>query len=156
MKKSNLILITLMVVAAGFFVGAWIWSNSQTLPAPPDSPSGESATSTTSSALEPKASSDGWAEVEVKPLALGSKEWSFSVTLNAHQEIDADLMKAATLADSQGDTFAPLRWEEPTPGGHHREGTLVFGAPASKPQNMTLTLKDVGGAAVRTFSWQLP
>ncbi len=144
-----------MIAAAGFFVGAWVWSNGQAAPISANVSAG-SGTATTSSSLESKASSDGWAEVEVTPFTLGSKEWSFSVTLNAHQEIDADLIKAATLADDQGDTPTPLRWEEPTLGGHHREGTLVFGTPASKSQNITLTLKDIGGAAVRTFSWQLP
>ena len=133
-----------VIAAVGFFAGAWAWSNNRT--------------TLTSSALESKANADGWTEVEVTPLALGSKEWSFSIILNAHQEIDADLMKAATLADNQGNALTPLRWEEeePTQGGHHREGTLVFSAPVSKPQDITLTLANVGGAAVRTFSWRLP
>ena len=144
MNKSNLILVVVVIAAAGFFAGAWAWSNNRTTP--------------TSSALESKTSADGWVEIEITPLALGSKEWSFSIILNAHQEIDADLMKAATLADNRGNALTPLRWEEEelTPGGHHREGALVFSAPVPKPQNITLALKDVGGAAVRTFSWRLP
>ena len=153
MKKSQLILIGLAVVSVAFFFWALNRSSVQPLQAALDT--GASQGVATSSAYEPKTSSDGWAEVEVLPLALASSEWSFQVNLNAHQEMNVDMTKAATLTDDRGDALTPLRWEEPNPGGHHQQGVLVFKAPASKPQSITLTLKDVGGAATRTFSWTL-
>lgn len=153
MKKSNIILYTLVILAAGFFL--WAWNRPASAP-PAASPVGNSAAAAaTSTALEAKTNSDGWAEVEVAPLTLASSEWDFGVALNAHQEIDADLTKAVMLTDDRGDSLTPLRWDEPNPGGHHRKGTLVFKAPSSRPANITLTMKDVGGAATRTFNWQL-
>ncbi len=152
MKKLNLILLILVIAAAGFFL--WAWNQPADQPAV-KSPENNTSTAATSSAFEAKTNSDGWAEVEALPLALASSEWSFSVTLNAHQEIDADLTKAVTLTDDRGDSLAPLRWDEPNSGGHHRKGTLVFPAPSSKPASITLTMKDVGGAALRTFTWKL-
>lgn len=153
MKKPNLILLALVIAAAGFFI--WAWNRSGSAPSATN-PSGSSAqTAATSTVLEAKTNSDGWAEVEATPLAFGSNEWSFGIALNAHQEIDADLTKEATLTDDRGDSLAPLRWDEPNPGGHHRKGTLTFPVPPSKPQSITLTMKDVGGAAQRTFTWTL-
>jgi len=152
MKKSDLILFALVIAAAGFFL--WAWNRPADQPAV-KSPGNNTSAAATSSTLEAKTSSDGWAEVEAMPLALASSEWSFGISLNAHQEIDADLAKAVTLTDDQGDSLAPLRWDEPSPGGHHRKGTLVFPAPSSKPASITLTMKDVGGAALRTFTWKL-
>lgn len=153
MRKSNLILLALVIAAAGFFI--WAWSRSGSAPPVTNSSGSSAQTVATSTSLESKTNSDGWAEVEATPLALGSNEWSFGIALNAHQEIDADLTKAATLVDDRGDTFTPLRWEEPNPGGHHRKGTLVFKAPSSALSSITLAMKDVGGVAMRKFSWQL-
>lgn len=153
MSKLNLVLIVLVIASGAFFF--WAWSHSKNQPPQALSDNSSASTATTSAGFEPKVSSDGWAEIEVTPLTLASNEWSFRVNLNAHQEMDVDLTKAATLTDDRGDTLTPVRWEEPNPGGHHRQGTLVFAAPASKPQTITLTVKDIGGAAVRMFTWQL-
>ena len=154
MKKSQLVLIALAVASIVFFFWTWSRSNSQPPQTLAKSDSVTSAASTVP-AFESKTSSDGWAEIEILPLALTPREWSFKVNLNAHQEMDVDLMKVATLTDEKGDTLAPLRWEEPNPGGHHRQGTLVFKAPPSLPESITITITNVGGAATRTFSWDL-
>lgn len=153
MKKSQLVLIGLAIVSVTFFF--WAWNRSSVQPPQAATDTGTSHSVAASSSLEAKTSSDGWAEVEVTPLSLASGEWSFKVNLNAHQEMEADLAKAATLTDDRGDRLTPLRWEDPDPSSHHREGTLVFSAPVSKPQSITLTVKDVGGAAARAFSWTL-
>lgn len=155
MKKINILIIILIAVAAGFFFWAWNQSNNQPTP----TSGGNNLTSNTaasSSAFSPIDNSFGWAEVEVLPLSLTSSEWSFGVALNAHQEIGADLTKAAILTDDRGDTLAPLRWEDPNPGEHHRKGILVFAAPSSTPKNITITMTNVGEAATRKFSWSLP
>ena len=156
MKKSNLVLIVLVLAAAGFFLWAWGRPGNQ----PPVSASGNpqqaAATAATASGFETKTDSSGWAEVEVTPLTLASSEWSFGITLNAHQEMDVDIIKAVTLTDNNGDTLMPLRWDEPNPGGHHRKGTLVFAAPPSATKNIILTMTGVGGAETRIFTWNLP
>ncbi len=155
MKKLDLIIVILVIATSGFFFWAWSQSNSQPLQASVNNGSANNAV-VTSSTFEPKTSSDGWAEVEILPLTLASSEWSFGIALNAHQEIDADLTKVVTLTDDRGDALLPLRWEEPNPGGHHRQGTIVFRAPSPTPKSITITIADVGGAATRTFSWNLP
>lgn len=137
MKKTNLILLTLVIVAVGFFL--WAWNRPAGGPIAASPLGNSTSAAAASSALEAKTSSDGWAEVEVLPLTLASSEWSFDVALNVHQEISVDLTKAATLADDRGDTLTPLRWEEPNPGGHHRKGTLVFPAPSSTPNRITIS-----------------
>ncbi len=150
MKKLNLIIAIIVAAAAGFFLWAWGQSGIRL----PRTLGNDIAT--TSFAFKPIDNSDGWAEIEVLPLNLASSEWSFGVSLSAHQETDADLTKAAILTDDKGDALLPIRWDDPNPSWHHRKGTLVFPAPPSKPRSITLTIANIGGVATRTFSWKLP
>ena len=154
MKKSNIVIVILVIAAAGFFL--WVLSRSNSQPPQTSASSGSANNAIAISfAFNPIDSSDGWAEVEVLPLTFASSEWSFGIALNAHQEIDADLIKTVTLTDDRGDTLTPLRWDEPNSGGHHRKGILVFPSPSSTPKKITIIMTGVGGAATRTFSWNL-
>ena len=58
------------------------------------------------------------------------------------------------LTDDKGNTYTPTGWDGTPPGGHHRRGVLILQAPASKPNSITLTIKDVAGTE-RTFSWNI-
>ena len=88
MKKSHIIFISLAVVSAAFFL--WAWNRSSVQPPQATTDAGVPYNAATSSALEAKTNSDGWADIEVTPSSLAPSEWSFKVILNAHQELDAN------------------------------------------------------------------
>lgn len=101
--------------------------------------------------------SEGAVEVTVKPLDLSerSKAWDFEVVLSTHSvELNEDLVKASILI-VDGKEYKPVSWEGPGPGGHHREGVLVFNAINPVSAYVELRIKDVGGIAERTFKWNL-
>ena len=49
----------------------------------------------------------------------------------------------------------PMAWEGDPPGGHHRKGVLVFKPLDPMPATITLDVREVGGVADRTFTWNL-
>lgn len=154
MKKSNLIITILVIAAAGFFLWALLRSGNQS--SAPTNVGEQGNTVATTTAFEARTNSEGGVEVEVQPLDLTSSEWIFSVGFNTHSgSLDEDLLKSVTLSDDRGDTIAPLRWEGPPPGGHHRNGTLIFPQIAPRPSSITIAIRGIGGVADRKFVWQL-
>ena len=106
--------------------------------------------------LEGKTSDEGGVKVSIQPLDIQSSEWTFGVVMDTHTgDLDANLAKSATLVGGSEKIFTPIRWEGAPPGGHHRQGTLVFQAITPRPGSITLTIKDVGGVSQRKFEWQL-
>lgn len=98
---------------------------------------------------------------------------SVSVTLSAAPEVGA-LLKAKVVLDTHsvaldgikfeeavalrlpdGTDIAPAAVEQATGSGHHREAVLVF-APLARPGDVHIVVKNVGGVAERSFSWELP
>ncbi len=156
MKKSTLILIILTAAAASFFAVVFV----------PHHPSGNAKSvvtqqlGTNSSALASQTNTDGTVQVSVQPGDLQSSEWTFAVSMNTHSgNLPQDLTQSVTLTDDKGNKIALLRWENGVPSSmpdHHKSGTFVFAAPASKPQSITLTISNISGVAIRTFSWNLP
>jgi hypothetical protein len=69
--------------------------------------------------------------------------------------LNEDLARSAVLVDDAGRSHAPRAWRGDAPGGHHRKGTLTFSPPAEMPAGVELRITGLGGAAVRTFRWQL-
>lgn len=88
-------------------------------------------------------------------LSIDSKEWKFDIVLNTHSvELDQDMTKISILVDDGGKEYNAVRWEGGEPGGHHREGVLVFNSISPVPE--FITLKIMGIALVeRNFTWQL-
>ncbi len=155
MKKSNIALIALVALAAGFFLWALLGSRAEPA-APAQNAPQEQAEVAPAAAYEAQSNSDGGIEVEVQPLDLTSSEWSFGVGLTTHEgSLDEDLAKIVSLTDDRGDAVSPLRWEGPSPGGHHRNGTLIFPQISPKPASITVIVRDVGGVSERKFTWQL-
>ncbi len=154
MKKSNTILIALILLSAAFFTWALVRSQKQ---APAIAQNGaEKNLPAATLPLEGQTNNEGGVEVSVQPQDVQSNEWTFGVAMNTHiGSLDADLVKSATLADERGNIFAPIRWDGASPGGHHRQGILTFNAIAPRPDSITLLIKDVGGVAERKFTWQL-
>lgn len=96
--------------------------------------------------------------IKVTPIELGkgAETWKFEIVLNTHSgSLDDDLLTAAYLMDDKGNTYQPTTWEGPGPGGHHREGVLVFEAVYPAPPFIELKIKNVGGISERSFKWDL-
>lgn len=96
--------------------------------------------------------------VSVTPVALGkdAELWRFAVAFDTHSgSLDDDPVAVAELADDAGGVYKPLRWEGAGPGGHHREGVLIFNAVRPLPKFIELTIRNVGGIAGRLFRWDL-
>lgn len=92
--------------------------------------------------------------IKVTPSAIDEEFWKFEVSLDAHSgSLDDDLLKAAEIVDEKGDIYSPVRWEGAGPGGHHREGILIFKAVQSAPQIIKLKINGVGGIPERVFQW---
>lgn len=94
--------------------------------------------------------------VEVTPIEFGKNVgvWKFAVVFDSHSvSLDDDPLKVATLFDDEGNSYQPTDWEGPGPGGHHREGVLVFEAINPAPPYVELKIKDVGGIPERSFKW---
>ena len=95
--------------------------------------------------------------VVVTPLDLApeSSEWKFDIGINTHSvELDQDMTKIVVLTDDQGKVYQPVGWDGAPPGGHHREGVLMFAPVTPYPQNLTLNIKDIADVQ-RSFSWIL-
>ena len=96
--------------------------------------------------------------VTVTPTLLGEKlgEWKFNVVMDTHSvELDQDMTKVVVLVDDQGKEYAPSAWEGTDPGGHHREGVLVFETISPAPISVELKIKNIGGVSERSFKWNL-
>jgi hypothetical protein len=155
MKKTNIALI-FFVIAAGIF---FAWAAFAPHPSENGTLQESQQAVTSSSSLAAQTNTDGNVQVTVQPTDLQSAEWSFSVVMNTHSvDLPKDLMQSATLTDGSGNKIASLRWVDGALSSmpdHHHSGTLVFSAPASKPQSIILVISNVGGIPTRTFSWNL-
>ena len=96
--------------------------------------------------------------IEVTPIELGPtpNQWKFKITLTTHSgNLDQDLTEIVSLTDDQNNIHSPIIWEGSGPGGHHREGILIFDAVNPVPAYVELKVKDVGGVPERSFRWSL-
>lgn len=96
--------------------------------------------------------------IKVTPLEMGqgAQQWRFTVVFDTHSgELNQDLMSVVSLSDDKRGTYQPTAWEGPGPGGHHREGVLVFAPVNPLPKYVELKIKDVGGIALRSFKWNI-
>ena len=98
---------------------------------------------------------------------------SVSVTLSAAPEVGAPLKakvvldthsvaldgikfeEAVALRMPDGTDTAPAAVEQATGSGHHRQAVLVF-PPLARPGDVRIVVKNIGGVAERSFSWELP
>jgi hypothetical protein len=120
-------------------------------------PGKEESSTNTKSKLDTKVDTQGAVTITITPLLLSSKdaEWKFDVGVNTHSiELDQDMTKVAVLVDSQGKEYRPLRWEGAGPGGHHREGLLVWKSIVPTPKSVMLKIENIE-APVRSFVWDI-
>jgi len=64
------------------------------------------------------------------------------------------LQQAVAMRAPDGTDIAPTSVEQATGGGHHREALLVF-PPSTQSGLLRIVVKNVGGVAERTFTWNL-
>ncbi len=87
---------------------------------------------------------------------LSAESWKFEIAFDTHSvELDDDIAAVTTLVDDQGVEYRPLAWEGAGPGGHHREGVLIFDPLVSQSRAFTIIIKNVGGVSERSFSWNI-
>lgn len=95
-------------------------------------------------------------KVSAKSVGQPGNPWEFAVVLDTHSaDLSDDLAQSATLTTDDGRTFKPTGWLGAPPGGHHREGVLVFDVPTPRPGVIELRIDRPGESAPRTFRWQL-
>ena len=103
-----------------------------------------------------KSDEQGSVSVKVTPQILSGAKWKFDVVFDTHSvDLNHDLMQIAELTDDKGGAYKPIAWEGGEPGGHHREGVLLFQQINPMPASVELKIKDVGGVSKRSFIWNI-
>ena len=108
--------------------------------------------------LSMKENDEGQVRVAVTPrdLSKTADAWRFEVRFNTHvTPITQDMVAVTSLSGGKGAGEQPTAWEGDPPGGHHRRGVLVFKPMNPMPATITLHIREVGGVADRTFTWNL-
>jgi hypothetical protein len=108
--------------------------------------------------LAAQSSTETGVTIKVTPKTIGPSvgHWEFSVVLDSHSaDLTDDLVQSARLTTDEGHSFEPRSWTGAAPGGHHREGILIFDAPTPRPSSIELKIVRRGESAPRTFRWQL-
>ncbi len=145
----------LAVVLSFYFVGI---PNNQELPSDNSQPLGQIIKQILPTQWETKTDDQGQVVIQATPVEIGkdAKTWKFAIVLDTHSgSLDEDMVKTSLLSDEQGNVYQPIAWEGSPPGGHHREGVLVFDALEPVPFSVELKIKGVGGVAERSFTWKI-
>jgi len=115
-------------------------------------------TSEASQKWETKTDEQSPVTVTVTPIELSqdTQTWKFQIVFDTHAgSLDDDILTTATLVDDRGNIYQPIAWDGAEPGGHHREGVVVFEAITPIPSSVELLIKNVGGVPERSFMWAL-
>lgn len=139
-----------VVMLAFIIVVGIVWFVS--LPASVKTSSAGAAASTGN--LGAQTSDENGMTVAVTPKRQGAGQWQFDVAINNHsQNVTQDMVAVSSLTDQAGIVYRPTGWNGDPPEGHHRSGTLIFSSLPTNVTSFTLTLRDLGGVAERTFRW---
>jgi hypothetical protein len=94
--------------------------------------------------------------VTLIPPATPGAPLKAKIVLDTHSVgLDGIAFERAVVMRTGGTDVSPTAVEQATGGGHHRNAVLVFPPPA-QPGPVQIVVKDVGGVAERSFSWELP
>ena len=155
--KNDVTIALLIIAGAVGIILFFVFGSDRIAPAP-NTPALSASQETAGTEYESKIDSQGIVSVAVTPLQLSAdaSEWKFDVVLDTHSgSLDEDMLTSVILTDSNGNEYRPTVWNGAPPGGHHREGVLVFRAVSPMPRSVELTVKDVGGIPERSFKWDL-
>ncbi len=138
----------ILIVVAGFIIFSRFQSQEE---------KAQEVIPTDQDVLSTQTNFEGSVTVKATPAGIpDGQQWKFKIVLDTHSdELSQDLTKIISLTDSAGNVYQPTSWDGSPPGGHHREGELVFNPISPKPKNVTLTVKNIGGIAERSFLWEL-
>ncbi len=132
--------------------------SSQTAAAPVPAANTPSAAAPASDHLT-QTNAEAMVTVAVTPLNLNDQSavtLDFDVAMNTHSvDLGYDLTQIATLSNDSGEQVQPTKWNGPTGGGHHREGTLSFPQLKQRGQTLTLILRGIAAVPERTFIWKV-
>lgn len=151
--KNN---VPLFVIGGAIIIALLITSRNNEQPVL--NPSAEPvAESSASSGYEPQTDSQGIVAVTVTPLLLSTTAsvWKFNVVLDTHSgSLDEDMLLSAVLVDDTNRVYRPTNWDGAPPGGHHREGVLIFMPGASVPKQVQLKILNIE-VPERNFTWAI-
>lgn len=98
--------------------------------------------------------------IDVEWVRADSVSLIFNVAMNTHSvDLDGyDLGELAVLRDDVGNEYQPVSWDS-APGGHHRQGRLIFPLPASMGQGQVkyveIVIEDVADIEEMVLRWEL-
>jgi len=154
MKKSIITILSLVAFIGGFII---FYQNSpadQKMKNPPK----DGQQTDNPQKWETKIDDQANVTIVVTPTDLSpqSMQWKFDIDMNTHSvELDQDPLQITTLVDDKGHVYKPISWNGAGPGGHHREGVLLFNAINPTPRLVEINIKGIGGIQERTFQWRL-
>ena len=108
--------------------------------------------------FETKTDGSSLVTISVTPLNLSEQDemWEFDVVLDTHSvELDYDMVQVATLLDNNGASYKPVEWQGDPPGGHHRQGKLIFKSIRPTPSSIKIEMSDTGTQSGEVFRWKL-
>ena len=144
--KIKLLLFLILFIAAGIFAVTKAVNKPEIV---------KTQISAKENIFSPQTNSEGDVEVEAVPkVSKDKKSWSFKIALTTHAgSLDEDLVKNSSLIDGRGNELSPIRWKGSSPGGHHREGILVFPPFSQTSKSVKLILRNIGEIPERSFIW---
>lgn len=108
-------------------------------------------------AYDRQSNSENGVRVDVVPVQLeNGLNVRFEMRLNSHSiELDQNLKDACVLKDDLGNTYPAVGWNGSPPGGHHRDGMLLFPELSQDCGSVTLVVKGVADVTERSFTWRV-
>lgn len=111
----------------------------------------------TAHAYKKKTSRENMVTVEVKPMKVVPGQIAkFKISMNTHsKELNHDMVTTVVLTDNEGREYHPQKWDGSPPGGHHREGVLLFPKLHNDVKTVRLVIKNIASVPTRSFEWQI-
>ena len=132
-----------------------VYQSQESVPSPQNQQS-EQSTNIGQKQWDTKSDDQPPVAIKATPIEFGqdAKLWKFTIVFDTHSgSLDQDPTKVISLTDDKGNTYQPIAWEGSEPGGHHREGTLIFNSIQPLPEYVELKIKNVGGIVERSLRW---
>src|SRR3989338_8490175 len=152
-KKNTILLIVLIAIVLVFF----IQRSGNEKSAVTDLKTDSTVSAQTDDILASQENEGGNVTVTAQPevLKIGQKP-TFKLEFNTHSvDLSFDIAKQSFLTDDKGNKLEGSTWNGSPPGGHHREGTLIFNDPLSETKYAEFIIKEIAGVSERKFKWEL-
>lgn len=144
----------IIVLIAGFLFYFGVLN--EKIPKPSDERPAEEPLAAPGVIWETKVDAEPPVTIAITPVEFGkdANVWKFNVAFTTHSgSLDDDPVKVSFITDDKGNIYSPIGWNGPGPGGHHREGVLIFNSIAPASKYIELKFKNVGGVPERVFVW---